>query len=457
MKTRLSDAWSLIVGSFWFLPGVMALSSVMLAIGTLWVDSAFDIDWGAGRGLIYAGGVSGGREVLSTIAGSMMTVTGVVFSITIVTLSLTSNQYGPRLLRNFMSNRSNQIVLGTFISTFTYCLVVLRTLRDDDETVIVPEISISIGVLLALVSVGVLIFFIHHISSSIQASSILSGVGHELDAAIESLYPERIGKGERPSSDSWTTQPSATYGHPPHPLTIGKAGYIRAIDPQGMMAVASDHDLVIRLECGPGAFVFRDSRIGTVWSGSKLDDELVQRIRGNVILGNQRTAHQDVEYLMSQLVQPALLALSTGVNNSLVAITAIDWMGAALATLAGRQIPSDYRYDDGGNLRIISASLTFTLLFESAFNPLRESARSNTLVTLRLLDTIVSLTEHVTTEPQRQTLLRQTELLKQDSLESIPNEYDRSRILDRYRDIVRSLTDETLVLTHDTEPENVPE
>jgi uncharacterized membrane protein len=160
---------------------------------------------------------------------------------------------------------------------------------------------------------------------------------------------------------------------------------------------------------------------------------------------------------MSQLVQPALLALSTGVNNSLVAITAIDWMGAALATLAGRQIPSDYRYDDDGNLRIISASLTFTSLFESAFNPLRESARSNTLVTLRLLDTIVSLTEHVTTEPQRQTLLRQTELLKQDSLESIPNEYDRSRILDRYRDIVRSLTDETFVLTHDTEPENVPE
>ncbi len=153
---------------------MMVISSFCLAIITLWLDSRYSFEFQAALGLVYSSSVEGGRELLSTIAGSMMTVTGVVFSITIVTLSLTSNQYGPRLLRNFLRDRGNQIVLGTFLGTFTYTLVILRTLQNSGEEAAVPEISITTGAVLALTSLGVLIYFIHHISQSIQASSILS-------------------------------------------------------------------------------------------------------------------------------------------------------------------------------------------------------------------------------------------------------------------------------------------
>ena len=191
MKTWLMNYWESIRANFWFVPTVMVAGAVALSLVTINLDkvAAYD-NWIATLGWTFTRGPEGSRAVLSTVAGSMMTITSVTFSITIVALQLASSQFGPRLLRNFMRDRGNQISLGTFIATFAYCLLILRTVNGTEEQRFVPHISVTVGLLMALTSLGVLIYFIHHAAASIQAENVIANVGRDLDQAIARLYPE---------------------------------------------------------------------------------------------------------------------------------------------------------------------------------------------------------------------------------------------------------------------------
>jgi uncharacterized membrane protein len=174
---------------------------------------------------LYVGGPDGARSLLSAIAGSMATVAGTAFSITIVALQLAASNFGPRLLRNFMRDTGNQLVLGTFIETFIYCLLVLRNIRSEDYNLFVPQLSVTVAIGLAILSTAVLIYFIHHASTIIQASHIIADVSDDLDQAIDRLFPEGIGRGS-----------SETYDIPPDfdvrssPIQADRQGYLQAID-----------------------------------------------------------------------------------------------------------------------------------------------------------------------------------------------------------------------------------
>ena len=168
-------------------------------------------------------------------------------------LSLASSQLGPRLLRNFMRDTANQVVLGTFVATFVYCLLVLRTVRRADEVAFVPHLSVSIGVLLAIVSIGVLIYFIHHVSVSIQADEVVARVGRELQEGIDRLYPGQLGK---PGSDFSKAPGEAelpvAFAREARPVRSLADGYLQLIDADALMALASEEDLLLRLERRPG-------------------------------------------------------------------------------------------------------------------------------------------------------------------------------------------------------------
>jgi uncharacterized membrane protein len=195
MKAKLDHFLFQLRSSYWFVPSVMALLSIGVALGMIVVDQSVGEDGIQGYWWIYAGGPDGARAVLATVAGSIISVAGVTFSIKIAALTLASQQFGPRLLRNFMADRGNQFVLGTFIATFLYCLLVLRTVRSWEDAEFVPHLSVTLGVLLAVASLGVLIYFIHHIAASIQASNVIARVSGELQAAIDRLFPEDLGHG----------------------------------------------------------------------------------------------------------------------------------------------------------------------------------------------------------------------------------------------------------------------
>jgi len=166
------------------MPSLIVLLSVALAVAMIEADSAWSSDqWLAQWPRLFGAGAEGARGMMSTIAGSMMTVVGVTFSMILVVLALASSQYTSRILRNFMRSRVTQVVLGIFAGIFTYCLIVLRTIRSGDEGAFVPNLAVFFGFVLALGGVGALMFFIHHIASSIQASSIISSVAEETIAS----------------------------------------------------------------------------------------------------------------------------------------------------------------------------------------------------------------------------------------------------------------------------------
>ncbi|MDV2993798.1 MAG: hypothetical protein N4J56_003452 [Chroococcidiopsis sp. SAG 2025] len=186
-NVKLGKLWDRLHSSYWFLPTTMAVLAIALAFTMLSLDRAGFYGPLEKWGWIYTGGANGAREVLSSVAGSVISVAATAFSITIVALQLAASNYSPRLLRNFMQDTGNQLVLGTFIGTFIYCLLVLRTVRGDgdDYDSFVPQLAVTVGILLALASIGVLIFFIHHASTIIQASHIIMEASHDLHQAID--------------------------------------------------------------------------------------------------------------------------------------------------------------------------------------------------------------------------------------------------------------------------------
>jgi len=199
MKAQFLKYWEQLHSSFWFVPAILALGSTALALSAVALDEhATDVlrNWK----WLYSGGAEGASAVLQTIAGSMITIAGVVFSMTLVALTLASAQFGPRLLRNFMRDTVNQLVLGTFVATFIYCLLVMRMIRHEDEVAFVPHFSVTLGVVLALVSMAVLIYFIHHVSVSIQADEVVARVAKDLDEGMDRLFPEDLGKSEPPAA-----------------------------------------------------------------------------------------------------------------------------------------------------------------------------------------------------------------------------------------------------------------
>jgi uncharacterized membrane protein len=192
---QLKRCWSALPSSFWFVPTLIVAGSITLAVALVEAHSTGTAQWLARWPRLFGASAEGARGMLSTIAGSMMTVVGVTFSMTLVALALASSQYTSRILRNFMRDRVTQVVLGIFTGIFAYCLIVLRTIRSGDEGGFVPSLAVFFAVVLAMGGIGVLIFFIHHIAAAIQASSIIASVADETIVAVDRLFPEKLGQG----------------------------------------------------------------------------------------------------------------------------------------------------------------------------------------------------------------------------------------------------------------------
>jgi len=434
MRVQVFKTLDRIRSSFWFLPAVMAGGAMVLAFATVALDTPMT-DWLTRNwGLTFTGGAEGASSLLGAIAGSMITIAGVVFSMTLVALSLASSQLGPRLLRNFMRDPQTQMVLGTFIATFLYCLLVLRTIRRAEEILFVPHLSVSLGVLLAVVSVGVLIFFIHHVSVSIQANEIVARVGGELIAGIERLFPESIGRGapriptEPPNADFLDR-----FEREACPIGSAGDGYLQFIDGDALIALAMQEDVVIRLVRRPGQYVVASHPLALVWPGNKVTDQLMERINCAFALGNQRTSAQDIEFAVNQLVEIAIRALSPGVNDPFTAMTCVDHLGSALCRLAQRDMPSPYRHDSQDQLRVITPVFTFPDVTDAAFNQIRQYGRTSAAVTIRLLETIAEVAGSVHRPEDRAALLRQAKMIARGAGTGLPENEDRQEVERRFQ------------------------
>ena len=372
MRTRLLRLLYDLRASYWFLPSVMALIAIMLGAGIVWLDAGPAAGLLDGLGWYQTAKPDGAQEVLSTIAGSMITVAGVVFSITIVAIAYAASQYGPRILTNFMSDRGNQVTLGTFIATFVYCLVVLRTIRGGDEGEFVPQIAVMIGLFLALCSIAVFIYFIHHVPNSIHINNVVARIGKQLLHLVDKQFPADVGEPSSPADGAESAGERCLSERKGVAAVGAKAsGYIESLDDDGLMGTACDNGLVLQLHRKPGDFVFSDAPLMSAWPAEKVDDHVRRKLQRAWSVGNSRSPTQDIFFLIDELVEIAARALSTGVNDPYTAITCLDWLGAGAAEIGQRPIPSHRRQDENGAVRVIVRPENFETFIERGFGRMR--------------------------------------------------------------------------------------
>lgn len=406
--------WERTRTSYWFVPAVMTLGTVGLGLGLGALDQALQArDRYTAATWLWTGGPEGARMLLGTAAGALITVVGTVFSITIVALTLASNTFGPRLLRNFIRDRGNQVVLGVFTATFVYCLLVLRSVRGGDDAPFVPYVSITVALALVLVNVGVLIFFIHHVAMSIQADQVIAVASRDLEHAIGEFLA-RAGEPSEPAASDLSVAPDEERDGldvrgPGLALTSRHGGYLQAIDEDRLLAALSRRQAVTRLAFRPGQFIVEGAEIARVWlpgGGDALDEACVGELRETFLIEDRRTPMQDLEFSIHQLVEIAARALSPGINDPFTAATCIDWLGEGLCKLAARELPDARRRDEDGTLRIIGRPFTFAGVVDAAFDPMRQNAAQNPYVLIRLMDALLTLAGRVRTSAAAAVVLR---------------------------------------------------
>lgn len=445
--------WSGLRASLWFIP--LLIVSAALALAALAVEADAHIKDALLRSFprLFGVGAEGSRAMLSTIAGSIMTVAGVSFSITIAALAQASSQYTPRILRNFMSDRANQVVLGVFVGIFAYCLVVLRTIRESDGILFIPSIAVLLGVALALVGVAFFVFFIHHIANSLQASMIIDSIRRETTRTIEHIFPEELGEGHSDEGDEEEDAPAVEEARF-RAIPARGTGYIQRVDEEGILRLACEHRLLVRMEKAIGDFVIEGTPIASVAHGADLHVDVTKAISALYSIDRYRTVDQDPSFGIQQIVDIALKALSPGINDTTTAVTCVDYLSAILGQASRRTPVSPFRFD-GGELRVIARVPTFEAMLSDAFDPVRRSASGNVSVLACMLSAIEGIACCAARARARRALAAHVALIAETARRSVASPHDRAPLEERARAIGRRLRGEAASVERGAAPEEV--
>ncbi len=350
--------------SFWAIPLGLVIAALLLAQAAVALDHALDPQlWPDGPGGATALGVTGSRGLLTVIGGSMLAVASTSFSITISVIATASATYGPRLVRNFMADRGNQLVLGTFVAAFVYSLVVLRAInaagKGTGRAAFVPHIAVYLAIVVALGCVVALVWFIHHIAQSIQVSTLIDRVRGELDAVAADQYPQTTPR---------NAVPATPLGPDAGTVEAGATGYVVWVDEPALLRLARENDGLVEVGVTPGTHVLSTE---TVARTTCPVDDVASAIRRCIWVDDARTPHQDVGFAVLQLVEVAVRALSPGTNDPYTACNAIAELGHGMTRLAQNGAPPPGRTDEDGRLRLIVARVDVTHLVDAVFDDLR--------------------------------------------------------------------------------------
>ncbi|MEZ5566437.1 MAG: DUF2254 family protein [Gammaproteobacteria bacterium] len=426
MFGRLLSLLDSIRSSLWFWPVVMSVVALLLAQGTVRIDRSdwleqMDLTW------LFGAGIVGARTMLATIATAMITIAATVFSVTIVVLSLAAGQMGPRLLRTFMRDRGMQMSLSVFIATFAFCISVLGVVDGSSKVAFVPRASVSTALLLGLISMAVLIYFIHHVAAAIQAPNVIAVVGEELDDAIDRLFPEEVGSGDAALATEVTSALPPDFPVASSAVLAPKSGYVQLVNGSALVRIARAIDGLIWLARAPGGHVLAGTEIARVWPGSANGPEVNRQIQDAFSIGATRTPVQDVLYLVRQIVEIAQRALSPSINDPTTAEACLNRLGIALAKLLQRRMPSSFRRDDDGALRLIVQGASFRQFVSAAFDPIRNYSASSLQVSLHMASLITELAPLTRQQNQRDALLVQAQMLERAAAE-LPEMLDREAV-----------------------------
>jgi uncharacterized membrane protein len=416
--------------NLWLVPMIEVIAAIALYVGTHAVDRAAYHHSLTLPSWVIFGQADPARQILTTLAAAVITVVGVVFSITIVTLTLASTQFGPRMLRNFIRDRGTQFTLGTFVATFVYTTLVLVSIGPGGG--FVPHLSIAVSVALVTLSMAILIYFIHHIATSIQLPQVIASIARDLSNAIDvesgdsGRFPEA-----GPSVPELLTRMNESGGIVPAP----ESGYLQFVRHGTLVGLAAEKGAVIRLLHRPGHFVVSGHPMATVWPPGATAGVSAALARAHVT-GSNRTLAQDLAFAVDQLVEIAIRALSPAVNDTFTALTCIDWLGESLCKVTRRWHPLRVHRDSHGFVRVITAHVSYTRLVERAFEKIRQAGRGMPAVLIRQLEALTKIIGDTTTSEQRELLLEQAAMIYRASEESIAEPRDRADVQREYDELL---------------------
>jgi len=449
MNARLRFLFRFLRSSFWFVPGSMLIAALALSWIATTIDLSLDfsIDSEAKDWNIWIG-PAGARTLLNTIAGSMITVASLVFSMTIVALTMAASNLGPRVINYFIADRVTQVSLGLFLATFVYAMMVILVVRDGEDRSFVPYVSLAIAVILAVFCFAWLIYFIHRVAHSIQADTIVAKISGELTEAITDVLND-IDEDDDP--DRSRARNDSSFPSDVRLVRSESTGYVQMVSHANLVEECVERGIQIKLLHRAGHFVVAGEALAEIadFSGdghsdeSQGDDEdresISSIIREAVVTGEKRTLGQDVEFAVSQLVEVGVRALSPGINDFNTAIVTIDRLTGALADAFKRGLPLSILRDEDGNVRVWLSSITYAGLVENAFNEIRQCARGNVAVSIRLMEGLERLARISRTDAQGEALERQTDSLMAGARSAIDDGPDLDDVEARYERFRKTL------------------
>ncbi|MFN4087544.1 MAG: DUF2254 domain-containing protein [Alphaproteobacteria bacterium] len=428
MWTTIRALWDEILTGLWFVPVLFSAAAVGLAAflpsvptpsGRLFGGKV--TDW------FYNGSAAEARDLLDTLLSSLITLTTLAISITMVVLSLAASQLGPRLIRAFMGNRRTQVVLGTFLGAIIYVLLVLRQVDGDMPAEAVPQVAVTFGTASALACLGLLFFFVHHLGRSIVADTVVQRVGDDLDRSIARILPACAPRAE-------TTAPVPA--EPGCPLRLPLAGYVQAVDYEALTRCATKADVLIRLDFRPGHHLLADGAHGSVFPAERCDEAVLAAVVAAVRIGSERTPVQDIEFSLRQLVEIALRALSSGINDPNTAVAVIDRLARSLSVVMARAILPEQVRDESGRLRLIRTVSTFEGITDVALSQIRQAGEAKPAILIRQLDCIAALVPMAASAGHRATLEGHATAIVATGRRSIAEPRDLAALEEAYAAIV---------------------
>ena len=431
--------------NLWMVPAAEVVAVTLLFVATRALDvHVYDArltlpPW------VISGSSDAARQILTTLAAALITVVGVVFSIILVALTLTSTQFGPRMLRNFIRDRGTQWTLGTFVATFVYAMLDLVAIGPGRYGDFVPHISITLVLALTMIDVGILIYFIHHIATMIQLPQVIAGIAGDLAHAIdyEIAHDDRLRRPSGKAAGAPVLGDRNVFG-PETAVLRGllesegaevpapSSGYLQFVRRSALVRLAVEQEAVIRLHHRPGHFVVRGELFATVWPASAAP-AVARRLSRSHITGPYRTLTQDVAFAVDQLVEIAIRALSAAVNDTFTALTCIDWLGESLYRIAADWDPDPVCRDDDGLIRLIIVPVSYDRLVERAHEKIRQASSGMPAVMIRQLAALTKISQATEHAGRRAALMRQAEMIHRLCLETVREPLDRADVDRRYQ------------------------
>ena len=406
---KARNLFDIVSRKLWLLPLIFSGLAALLAILMLSYGYLLGPDVVRGAWWLYSGEAETARQLLSSLLSGLMTMTSLVVSVTFVILTLAANQLGPRLISQFMADRQIQSVIGLFIGTILYLILVLRMISDTLGKDGVPHLAISVGSLLTVICLMSLLFYIHKVARLIIADNMVQALHGQLVVTVHDVLPDK------PASNDEEVDRFAGIGRP---VALKTVGHVQVIDYAALTRIAVEKDLRIDVAVRAGQYLLAEGEHFTIFAsdtgdGTEIDDKTIAALRACFTIGLQNTTAQDLEFSIRQLTEIAVRALSPGINDPFTAVAVVDRLAASFEAVQQRTLPYRQHYDDDGVLRLIVSRSDYRRMLNTGFRSIRQAGADQPLVLMRIAARLADLAHSVRSPDQAEALREQLAALEQ--------------------------------------------